>query len=213
MQVKTLKSLVHPLGAALLALLALSACVELEQMKTLRTASEPPPPIESPAPVAPPPVVTAQEDLPPIPQRKPDFARRLRQQLEAERRAQARKVESPPKPETKTVIVDPNALIGLDFEKTANILGSPTRLIEQPPALVWAYDEPNCALRVFFYPRVAGSEYRALAYKIEDAGGAQADGNDAATRLRLRTCLNKLIAHADGSKHLVKIVRERAHSP
>ncbi len=207
-----MKTKLRPIGAALLALLTLSACVELEEMQALRSGAEPPASAEPPEP-PPQSLVDLTDDMPPIPQRKPELTQLLARQLYSKPARRGREtIATPPQPMVSTVIVDPNALIGLDFEKTANILGPPTRLIEQPPALVWAYDSPNCDMRVFFYPRVGGSGFRALAYKIDEADSAAPRGTAGDDQTRLRYCLNTLIARADGSKYLVSIKREKALS-
>ena len=67
---------------------------------------------------------------------------------------------------------DPELLVGLDFEATKTLLGTPAVQIEQPPAKVWAYTGGGCTFSVFFYPSVDDQEFRVLTY---EATGTEAD--------------------------------------
>jgi hypothetical protein len=130
--------------------------------------------------------------LPPLPLRKPEVPPAA---LEATR---------PPQ-------VDPEALVGLDFERTSELLGDPSLLIEQPPAKIWAYNGRNCVLQVFFYPKVGGSDFRVLTYEVKGGPESPAARAGEATKTEemkefARLCLSELLAQAEASRAGKEIV-------
>ena len=117
---------------------------------------------------------------PPLPRRKPEVTQAA---IELTREPQA----------------DPDALVGLDFERTSALLGEPALLIEEPPAKIWAYNGSNCVLHIFFYPKVGGSDFRVLTYKVK--GGAEGDTNgDTVPDEFARLCLSELLAQAEAER-------------
>lgn len=58
-------------------------------------------------------------------------------------------------------------LVGLSLEETETLLGGPSFEQEQPPARIWSYNSQDCVLSIFFYPKVGGADYRALAYEVK----------------------------------------------
>lgn len=100
---------------------------------------------------------------------------------------------------TRVPEMEPDALVGLDFERTAALLGEPALLIEEPPAKIWAYNGSSCVLHIFFYPKVGGSDFRVLTYEVkggaEDAASSGAGSEDFA-----RLCLGELLAQAEASR-------------
>jgi hypothetical protein len=130
--------------------------------------------------------VAQQKPLPPLPLRKPVVP----QAAIAVTRA----------PE-----VDPETLVGLDFERTTALLGAPALLIEEPPAKIWAYNGTKCTLHVFFYPKVGGSDFRVLTYEVKGGPGGEAvkAGEAAKTdegRTFARQCLSELLVQAEASR-------------
>lgn len=69
-------------------------------------------------------------------------------------------------------------LVGLSLEETENLLGGPALEEVQPPAKVWLYNSQDCVLSIFFYPRVGGEDFRALAYQV--TGKAEEASSEAA---------------------------------
>jgi hypothetical protein len=124
--------------------------------------------------------VAARRPLPPPPVRKPEVSQAT---IEATRPPQA----------------DPDALIGLDFDRTTVLLGAPALLIEQPPAKIWAYNGPNCTLRIFFYPRVGGSDFRVLTYEVRSGQETVVAKVGEATDLA-RQCLSELLVQAEAGR-------------
>lgn len=117
---------------------------------------------------------------PPLPVRKPEVPQEI---LEA----------------TQVPEMDPDSLVGLDFERTTALLGEPALLIEEPPAKIWAYNGTNCVLHVFFYPKVGGSDFRVLTYEVKggtESGAAQA----AQSKDFARLCLGELLAQAEAGR-------------
>jgi hypothetical protein len=101
--------------------------------------------------------------------------------------------------------VEPDSLVGLDFERTIALLGDPALLIEQPPAKVWAYNGANCALHVFFYPKVGGTDFRVLTYEVKGGpDGEVAKAGEAANSPEAnefaRQCLGELLAQAEAKR-------------
>jgi hypothetical protein len=137
--------------------------------------------------------VAAPKPLPPLPVRKPEVPQA------------AIAAATPPQ-------ADPDSLVGLDFERTAALLGDPALLIEEPPAKIWAYNGTNCVLHVFFYPKVGGSDFRVLTYAVkggpdasaatagEPAGSAAAPAAGAAAKDFARLCLSELLAQAEAGR-------------
>ena len=178
-------------GVLGMALLGLSACAELGIQFPLARQSAPdevrPVPVEEAlSDVGRFPVEAEEErvvDLkppPPIPKRKPTVTQAA---IEATRDPQA----------------DPDALVGLDFERTSALLGDPALLIEEPPAKIWAYNGSSCVLHIFFYPKVGGSDFRVLTYKVK--GGAVGEtGGDSAPDDFARLCLSELLAQAEAER-------------
>lgn len=128
----------------------------------------------------------AARPLPPLPPRKPPVPAGVR--------------EAAPAPQ-----VDPDALVGLDFERTSGLLGAPAMLIDEPPAKIWAYNGTNCVLHVFFYPKVGGSDFRVLTYEVKGGpeNSATRSGEPARTaeaKAFAQTCLNELLAQAGAGK-------------
>lgn len=200
-------TMTRPLGALVLATLALSACAELG--------------IEMPAPFAPaaedapaPGTVTDSEtgttELaaphhidPPLPRRKPAVP---------EGYAAAAKAAEAPPPEgaeppaqsaeatagdTSLPRADPEALVGLDFARTRELLGAPALLMEEPPAKIWAYNGRSCVLHLHFYPKVGGSDFRVLTYNM--VGEETGEEEDVVAAFRSR-CLSELLADAKSGK-------------
>ncbi|MGF1630694.1 MAG: hypothetical protein ACFCUT_14570 [Kiloniellaceae bacterium] len=130
--------------------------------------------------------VAEPKPLPPLPLRKPTVPQAA---IEATR---------PPQ-------IDPDTLVGLDFARTVALLGDPTLLIERPPAKIWAYNGANCALHVFFYPRVGGSDFRVLTYEVKGgpevpvARAGEAARNDETMEFA-RLCLSELLMQAEAGR-------------
>lgn len=127
-------------------------------------------------------------------------------------RDEVAKLKPPPplplrKPEVPQAAIDvvqapqlePDSLIGLDFERTTALLGEPALLIEEPPAKIWAYNGSSCVLHIFFYPKVGGTDFRVLTYEIK--GGAEDDApSDAKSEDFARLCLGELLAQAEAGR-------------
>lgn len=61
-------------------------------------------------------------------------------------------------------------LVGLSPPEIENLLGGPSLEQVQAPAKVWSYHGQKCVLSIFFYPRVGGEDFRALAYEVKGPG-------------------------------------------
>lgn len=67
------------------------------------------------------------------------------------------------------------------------LLGTPKSVVRQDVSFVWAYQAPNCVLRVVFYPNIDTKELRVLQYAVEDTGGKPIEDTSRCMRdLRMR---------------------------
>ena len=62
-----------------------------------------------------------------------------------------------------------DSVIGLNFDGTQSLLGTPTREEIAAPARIWSYEGSSCVLSLYFYPEVEGGIYRVLSYKVSGA--------------------------------------------
>lgn len=129
-------------GVITLVALALSGCAAFDRQGDEAFAEEP-------VPVAEPEEETQLAALPPIPVRRPaDMSAFIPPEAAY---LTGRKIDD---------------LVGLSLEETENLLGDPVFEEVQPPARIWSYNGQDCVLSIFFYPRVGGEDYRALAYRV-----------------------------------------------
>ncbi len=80
-------------------------------------------------------------------------------------------------------VPEPAQLVGLSQADAGKIFGPPVQRNDAPPSQIWTYHSDICDLKLYFYPEVGGSAYRALTYQIDDRGA-----NDATHH----TCLTSL---------------------
>jgi hypothetical protein len=74
-------------------------------------------------------------------------------------------------------------LIGLTQAETVALLGAPAAQWDRPPAKVWHYQGPGCALDVFFYLDVSRNEFSALRYTAAGADATAATGQNCLNRI------------------------------
>jgi len=74
-------------------------------------------------------------------------------------------------------------LIGMTQAETVTLLGPPTAQWDRPPAKVWHYQGPDCAVDVFFYLDVSRNEFSALRYSVNGADPATAGGQLCISRI------------------------------
>jgi hypothetical protein len=74
-------------------------------------------------------------------------------------------------------------LVGLTQAETVTMLGPPTAQWDRPPAKVWHYQGPDCAVDVFFYLDVSRNEFSALRYSVNGADPATAGGQLCISRI------------------------------
>lgn len=65
--------------------------------------------------------------------------------------------------------VDPKSLIGLQPSAVERLLGSPSKVSNSTPSLVWTYAGQGCSFRVVFYPDIKTESFHAL--KISASNG------------------------------------------
>lgn len=58
------------------------------------------------------------------------------------------------------------AVVGGSEAEVTRMLGEPTAVRNEPPAMVWHYAVSRCKLDVFFYFDIRNKDFRALSYKF-----------------------------------------------
>lgn len=66
-----------------------------------------------------------------------------------------------------------NSLIGLDQEAATTLVGQPNAVVERPPAIVWEYHDPSCALKLSFFLEVQQKSYRVLTVDVDGTDGSE----------------------------------------
>lgn len=72
----------------------------------------------------------------------------------------------PPRPR-QVARFDPETLIGLNEQQTADLLGRPAAITDKSPATVWEYQGRGCSLDVFFFMDLDSQRFRALSYEVK----------------------------------------------
>lgn len=75
-----------------------------------------------------------------------------------------------PPAEQPADLIDPTKLVGLTQDQTRDLIGSPTTVRDEPPAVVWSYGSDGCGLDVFFYLDLASKTFKALTYEMTPKG-------------------------------------------
>ncbi len=97
--------------------------------------------------------------------------------------------EAPPAPEPvareamaqpRPVVIDPETLLGLESAALADLLGAPSYVREDRPALIWQYRGESCTLDVFLYSdgEGEGAPYRVTYYDLRERSAARTDHAD-----------------------------------
>jgi hypothetical protein len=79
---------------------------------------------------------------------------------------------------------DPQRLVGITDAEAIRLLGQPISRTDIPPSRVWLYRSSACDVKLFFYPEVGGSSYRALTFEINNHD--RTDANNRACMASLR---------------------------
>jgi hypothetical protein len=131
--------------ASLILATALSDCAMIDDLQKPmpRPIAKPQPPVAQSAPAHAPQVVTATAVV--------------KQKLK------------PPAHEGKeqekvAMMIDPDALIGLDPQGVEKLLGAPVDVSKGDPSLVWTYSGLGCSFQVIFYPDIKTAAFHALKY-------------------------------------------------
>lgn len=82
---------------------------------------------------------------------------------------------APAKPAAKPKDLTPPQLVGLNEDEVVRLLGPAGSRREEPPATVWQYRAPDCALDLFFYMDMETRRFRALAYDLSTTDGSKGD--------------------------------------
>jgi hypothetical protein len=80
-----------------------------------------------------------------------------------------------PVPTGRAEELTPPQLVGLSEDEVLGLLGRASARREEPPATVWEYRSPNCALNLFFYMDMETKRFQALAYDVSTTDGAKGD--------------------------------------
>lgn len=77
---------------------------------------------------------------------------------------------APPKDAVIEPLPDPTELLGLDRLQVAKLLGSPSLLMEEPPAEVWLYEGNLCVLHLFLYESAENPDYAVRYFEVRGSG-------------------------------------------
>ena len=80
-------------------------------------------------------------------------------------------------------VADLGHLVGLSQTDTMKLFGPPAERKNLPPSQIWTYHSTVCDVKLFFYPEIGKSAFRALTYQIDERGAYDATHN---------TCLSSL---------------------
>ena len=89
----------------------------------------------------------------------------------------------PPKDHAQQPI-DPQKLVGLSQEETRHLIGNPSAMRDEPPAVVWSYGSSGCGLDIFFYLDLASQTFKALTYDLKPKGPRGLQGGACIASLR-----------------------------
>ncbi|MBI3516432.1 MAG: hypothetical protein HY060_20565 [Proteobacteria bacterium] len=78
----------------------------------------------------------------------------------------------------------PLKVVGMTQAETVSLLGAPNAQWDRPPAKVWHYQGPDCAIDVFFYLDVSRNEFSALRYTTVGTDATAATGQNCLNRIR-----------------------------
>jgi hypothetical protein len=84
---------------------------------------------------------------------------------------------APAGPTGAPAVTDAAHLVGLSQSDATVLFGPPTESKDLPPSKVWTYHSPVCDMKLFFYPEVGRSTFRALTYQIDERGASDATHN------------------------------------
>jgi len=186
------------------ALLVLSVVTGCSQRHPVSIASPPPP---APAPIQRTLIETPLPALlpePPLPALKPGTELSLAEsealadqaspkapletQSTASQRAMGRATGQTANPPAASVEAPPLTevahLVGLSQTDTMKLFGPPAERKNLSPSEIWTYHSTVCDVKLFFYPEVGGTTFRALTYEIDERGASDATHN---------ACLSSLI--------------------
>jgi hypothetical protein len=100
--------------------------------------------------------------------------------------------EDDPADAVRTASIDPRSLLGQDPDAVRKKLGPPAHRESGPLSQEWVYAAPGCSFRIFFYPKVNSSSFRALKYGGVRDTGETIDASDACVRKILTVRLDAI---------------------
>lgn len=89
-----------------------------------------------------------------------------------------------PPVEQPSQAIDPAKLVGLTQDQTRELIGPPTAVRDEPPAVVWTYGSAGCGLDVFFYLDLGSQTFKALTYEVTPKGPRALQGSACMASLR-----------------------------
>lgn len=149
--------------SSLLLGLQLAACAVSPQVGGAESGRAAPPPADRAAKVVEPVVA-------------PHAASPKQETKKADEQVLARKTPMEPQSKPARTRLAPlplKSLIGLDQAAAAALIGPPTTVAEQPPAILWEYHDAACTLKLNFFLEVQQKNYRILTVKVEGTDGSE----------------------------------------
>jgi hypothetical protein len=66
--------------------------------------------------------------------------------------------------------IDPQKLMGLTEAALRDLLGEPDTVRPEPPALIWSYVSPSCAVDLYFYLELGSETYKTVTFEMTPKG-------------------------------------------
>jgi len=80
--------------------------------------------------------------------------------------------------------IDPQELLGLTEAGMRTLLGEPAEVRPEPPALIWSYASPACAVDLYFYLELASATYKTVTFEVTPKGPRGLSGGACLASLR-----------------------------
>lgn len=76
-----------------------------------------------------------------------------------------------PEPKPSPELLEPSTVIGRSVDEAKNMLGTPGKIADMAPAVVWSYFSDDCELSLHFYMDISTRAFRVLTYNVVPEGG------------------------------------------
>jgi hypothetical protein len=93
-------------------------------------------------------------------------------------------VPVPPPKDRAVQPIEPERLVGLSQDETRHLIGNPSAMRDEPPAVIWTYGSTGCGLEIFFYLDLVSQTFKALTYDLKPKGPKGLQGGACVASMR-----------------------------